>query len=563
MGKSVSEQAADLVMTGARVRLGRGLWAGAVAIRRGRIVALGNDASSVRHLIGRRTRVIHAPGGMVIPGFQDSHIHAPFAGRERLRLDLHIMTGRHAYLDAIASYAATHPSEPWILGGGWSTDHFSGGIPRKEDLDAVVPDRPVFLFNRDLHRAWVNSRALEAAGITRDTPDPADGRIERDPVTGDPSGMLHEGAAYRVNDRIVPSPTRQEWEAAILHAQNYLHSLGVTGWQDAWVTADTQAAYEALAAQGRLTARVVGALWWDRYQGLSQIPELLERRERGLSVVSPTGHLGSGFYPTSVKIMTDGVLENFTGALLQPYCSGCGGHCADRGLTYVDQELLTAAATELDALGFQIHLHAIGDRAVRNSLDALASAQASNGNTGRRHHIAHVQVVQPQDVVRFARLGVVANCQAFWARSTPEMDEMTIPILGPERARMQYPFGDLFASGAKLAMGSDWAVTTANPLEQLEVAVTRISPKNRDQASFIPSQRLRLDDALDAFTSGSAYVNHDDQAGQIAVGRRADLVLLDTDICEPGFATLDAAPLADVRVRLTVSSGSIVHDDEA
>jgi predicted amidohydrolase YtcJ len=260
--------------------------------------------------------------------------------------------------------------------------------------------------------------------------------------------------------------------------------------------------------------------------------------------------------------MTDGVLENFTGALLEPYCGGCGGRSDQRGVTYLDRDLLAAAVTELDAQGFQVHFHAIGDRAVRESLDAIYRARSTNGRNDRRHHIAHVQIVQPADIVRFSELGVVANCQTFWAQSASERDEMTIPFLGTERARLQFPFAALLASGTRLAMGSDWAVTTADPLEQLEVAVTRTSPQDRDHSSFLPEQCISLDDALDAFTAGSAYVNHDDQGGHIAVGCRADLALLDTDVFAPGFVTNHAAPISDARVQITVAGGSVVYDAE-
>jgi hypothetical protein len=414
----------------------------------------------------------------------------------------------------------------------------------------------------------VNSRALELAGITRDTPDPSDGRIERDPVTGEASGTLHEGVAYRMNENVVPEPTRAEWEAAILNAQEYLHGLGITGWQDAWVTPQTQAAYEVLAADGRLTARVVGALWWERTRGLDQIPDLLARREQALRVTAPNAALGSGFHPTTVKIMTDGVLENHTGALFEPYCEGCGGTDSsggssssisgddggNRGLTYIEPELLDAALAELDAHGLQVHMHAIGDRAVHNALNAVAAARAANGPTDNRHHIAHLQVVRPDDITRFAALDVVANCQAYWAQHEPQMDELTMPFLGPERSRQQYPFASLLRAGTRLAMGSDWAVTTANPLEQIEVAVTRIDPENRGNRAFLPEQRLTIDEAFDAFTSGSAYVNHDAQGGRIEPGARADLVLLDTDVFAPG-----AAPIADASVRLTVAAGEVVY----
>ena len=489
-------QPADLVITGADVYCGdrAGTWADAVAVRAGRIVAVGTEAE-VREQVGSVVDALHLPGRMVVAGFQDGHVHPPTAGRNRLTVSLNELAGRADYLAAVARYAAANPDEPWIVGGGWAMEYFPGGTPTKEDLDAIVPDRPVFLFNRDVHGAWVNSKALELGGITKDTPEPADGRIERDPRTGEPTGTLHEGAAYSFNDHVVPVPDEAALRAALLNAQSYLHSLGITGWQDAWVTPESEVAYRSIAASGELTARVVGALWWDRHRGLDQVPDLMARRERG----SVAG-LGS-FHPTSVKIMTDGVLENFTGALLEPYCDGCGGHTDNLGLAYVDRAELAEAVTALDGHGFQVHMHAIGDRAVRNALDAVAAARAANCVADNRHHIAHIQLVTPEDKARFSQLDVVANCQTYWAQTEPQMEELTIPFLGRDRADLQYPFADLLRSGARLAMGSDWSVTTANPLEQLEVAVTRIDPENRGNAAFLPDQRLILDDAVDALSS--------------------------------------------------------------
>jgi predicted amidohydrolase YtcJ len=542
-------EAADLVIRHARVFTGaaNGSSPDAVAVRGDRVVALGSD--EVDALVGPSTQVVTARGGLVVPGFQDAHVHAPFAGHNMLRVWLNDDGGRDAYLAHLRRYAAENPDEEWIVGGGWAMEYFPGGTPRKEDLDAVVPDRPVFLMNRDVHGAWVNSRALEIAGIDRSTPDPVDGRIERDPETGDPTGTLHEGAAYSFNSRHVPLPDRDAWESAILLAQEHLHRLGITGWQDAWVTPATLAAYRSLAGAGRLTARVVGALWWDRHRGTEQIPDLLSQRE--------TGHAGR-FHPTTVKIMSDGVMENYTGALLEPYCDGCGGRTDNYGLSYVDAEGLAVAVSELDRHGFQVHMHAIGDRAARNCLDAVAAARAANGMNHLRHHIAHLQLVQPEDIPRFAELGVVANCQAYWAQSEPQMDELTIPFLGQDRARLQFPFGDLVRQGARLAMGSDWAVTTADPLEQIEVAVTRADPGRRGTPPFLPEQALDVETAIRAFTAGSAHVNHDDDGGHLHIGARADLAVLDHDI----LADPDALP-ADATVRMTVAAGTVVYRDES
>ena len=547
--------APDLVVADARVRLPGGGWASGLAVTGDRISAVG-ESDDLLALAGPRTRVVRAPGRLLLPGFQDSHVHAPFAGRNRLRVWLNDVLGKQSYLDIVAAYAAAHPDEPWIVGGGWAMESFPGGLPRKEDLDAIVPDRPVFLFNKDVHGAWVNSRALELGGITRDTADPSDGRIER-AADGGATGCLHEGAAYSFNDHVVPAPGNAEWESSILEAQRHLHGLGVTGWQDAWVTPATLEAYRSLAADGRLTGRVVGALWWDRHRGLEQIADLQAQRESASGAAVSAGSGVSGFFPTTVKIMTDGVLENYTGALLEPYCDGCGGHSDNHGLSYVDRDELAAAVTELDAVGFQVHMHAIGDRAVRNALDAVEAAQRANGRNDHRHHVAHIQVVQPEDVPRFGELGVVANCQTYWAKSDPQMDELTVPFLGRDRADIQYPFESIRAAGARLCMGSDWSVTTADPLEQLEVAVTRAE---RGGAAFLPEQRLGLDAAVDAFTAGSAYVNHDHDGGALAVGMRADLALLSIDVFAEGYVSAAGAPLADASVELTVASGRVVHD---
>jgi predicted amidohydrolase YtcJ len=543
--RRMSERA-DLVITGADVYTmdAARRWAGAVAVRDDRVVAVGTERQ-VRDRFPHAGDVLHLPGRMVVPGFQDAHVHPPFAGRYRLHVSLHDLPNVGAYRDAVAAYARANASEPWIFGGGWAMAHFPGGTPTKEQLDEVLPDRPVFLMNRDVHGAWVNSKALELAGITRDTPDPWDGRIERHPATGEPTGTLHEGAAYSFADEHLPEPSRDVWERAILVAQEHLHSFGITGWQDAWVTPATEDAYRSLAQRGDLTARVVGALWWDRHRDAEQVKDLVERRSRG--------SIGT-FHPTTVKIMTDGVLENRTGALLRPYCDAAGRETDETGIAYVKRDELAAAVTALDAEGFQVHMHAIGDRAVRSALDACEAARVANGLRDARHHIAHLQVVHPDDVPRFRDLGVVANCQPYWAQHDPQMDELTVPLLGADRVAFQYPFGALHAAGATLAFGSDWSVSTPNPLEEMEVAIRRVDPSARQADSFLPDQRLALHLALAAFTAGSAFVNHDEAGGSIREGGRADLVVLDRNVFDAPDATV-----ADARVQHTIASGRMVY----
>ncbi len=541
---------ANLIVAGGRVetRDGSRPVAEALAIRDGRFVAVG-DRRAVDAFRGPATRVIDLGGGMAVPGFGDAHVHPTHGGLAMARCEFHSDAYSRTldeYLGIVAAYVAANPDRPWILGGGWSMGDFPNGTPRREDLDRVAPDRPAYLPNRDGHSAWVNTRALEIAGITNDTADPYDGRIERDP-DGSASGSLHDGAMDLV-ERHVPPTTLAEMSDGLRAGQRYLHTLGISAWQDAIVEPLDESAYRALGASGELTARVVGALWWDRHRGLEQIDGLLERRARG-----PAGR----FRPTSVKIMQDGVLETFTGAVLEPYLGRDGQPTTNTGPSMVDPALLAEAVTRLDRNGFQVHFHAIGERAVRECLDAVAAARRANGPSTNRHHISHIQVVHPDDIDRFAALDVIANAQALWAVHERQLDELTIPFLGAERAGWQYPFGSLLRAGARLAMGSDWPVSSPNPLFEMELAVTRVGWQWRgEKEPFLPDQCLTLDQALAGFTTGTAFVNHTEtETGSIEVGKLADLAILDRDL----FAQ-EAGPIGDARVLATIVEGELVYE---
>ena len=506
-------------------------WAHAVAVRAGRIVAVGAD-DEISAMTGPATETVDLRGGMLVPGFQDAHVHPVGGGLDMLQCDMHELATQEDYLLAVKTYAEEHPEREWILGGGWAMDVFPGGTPTKELLDAIVPDRCVFLPNRDGHGAWVNSRALEVAGVTSETPDPGDGRIERT-ADGQPSGTLHEGAMDLVARHAAP-PTTAEMAEGLLKGQEYLHSLGITAWQDAIVDdhdhfGRNYATYLDAAARGDLTARVVGALWWDRHRGAEQIEEFV-----GLRARATVGR----FAATSVKIMQDGVCENYTGAVLEPYLDAHGEATGNRGISFVEPEALKGYVTELDRLGFQVHFHALAERAVREGLDAIEAALLANGPSDNRHHLAHLQVVHPDDIPRFRTLGAVANAQPLWAAHESQMDDLTIPFLGEPRWRWQYPFGSLVRADATLAMGSDWSVSSPDPLQEMHVAVNRQMPpdypyKVEQREVFLPDERLDLPTSLAAFTMGSAYVNHlDEQTGSIEVGKLADLAVVDRNLFE-------------------------------
>ncbi len=543
------DRPADLAFVGGRVATmdPARSWAQALAVRGGRIIAVGTDAA-VRPHIGPKTRVIDLRGRTLTPGFQDAHVHPVHGGLAMLRCDLHEDAQSGPGLDKIEAYARSNPDEAWIRGGGWYMAAFEGGTPRREDLDRIIPDRPVFLTNRDGHGAWVNTRALELAGVTASTLDPSDGRIERD-ADGNPSGTLHEGAMDLV-ERLMPDDTPGELEEGLRLGQRHLHEFGITAWQDAIVEPHAEErAYVALASRGELTGRVVGAMWWEHHRGAEQIEEFVERR-RAASI----GRYAS----TSVKLMMDGVLENYTGAMLEPYLDKRGAVTDNRGLLQIDPAGLATWVPMLDALEFQPHFHAIGDRAVRASLDAVEAARRANGSSDTRPHIAHIQVIHPDDIPRFRELDVAANAQPLWAAHEAQMDVLTIPFIG-ERWRWQYPFRSLRAAGAVLAMGSDWSVSSANPIWEMALAVDRRAPArySGDREVFLPNERLDLIDALAGFTNGSAYVNHlDDVTGTLEVGKFADLAVLDRDLFDRG-----AGWIGDARVVGTFVEGVAVFED--
>lgn len=517
----------DLIIHGARI------WSDgemsehtALAVAGDRIVALGGDelATQWRDVTGEAPRLIDAAGGFVTPGFVDAHVHTTIGGIERLRCDLTSCADAEEVYAKIAEYAAAHPNEEWILGGGWRMPFFPGGIPHREDLDRIVPDRPVYLINADHHGAWANSLALELAGITDDTPDPVDGRIERD-ENGVANGTLQEGAAELVG-KIAPATTAAEIRAGLLEGERALFEVGVVGWQEAILGdyagyTDFTPAYRDTVDAGELRGRASGALWVSRgFDGMS-IPEFVADLERRRSAYER-----EGLTLNTAKIMVDGVAENETAALVDPYvpeCSCTGGN----GLAYFTREQLLELTPLLNERGFNAHFHAIGDRAVKYALDAIEAVPAEV--RGRmRNHIAHLQIIDPVDVPRFAELGVTANLQTLWAANDAAMQHLALPILGAERAEWLYLFGSLERAGTSLACGSDWPVSTPNPWLAMHVAVNRVEPGDTTTPPLLPDEALPLATILDAYTRGSHELLGF-AGGRIEVGAVADLAIADRD----------------------------------
>ncbi|MHA7279785.1 amidohydrolase [Arthrobacter sp. MDT2-2] len=494
---------------------------GAVAVTGGVITAVEHAPAAVEELMGLAHQVVPLGRGLLIPGFQDAHAHPVMAGLRLQECTLHALDTGEQFLAGIERYTCSNPDLEWITGAGWTFAAFPDGGPHRELLDEICGNRPVVLVVRDEHAVWVSTEALRRAGITRATPDPPGGRIERD-VSGEPTGVLHEGAMALLQG-VKPAPTPAQLDAALLTAQRELHSHGVTAWQDALIgnfgdIADVYGTYRRAAEDNRLTARVSGALFYDPQRGAGQIPDMVARRDAARGA----------FAAPTVKIMQDGIPENHTAAMHTPYLNASGLPSGTAGNSLIDPEELREVVRMLQAAGFDMHFHTMGDRALTEVLDAL-EADAANGHA-RRHQIAHLQSVRPEDIPRFAPLGVTANIQALWAAHGQQMDHLCIPILGPERAEQQFPFGDLSRAHTRLAAGSDWPVSDPSPMNSVHVAVNRMPPgSGPDEPVFIERQRLSLTDALTAYTAGSAYVNRLDRTGVIAPGMFADLTIFAKD----------------------------------
>lgn len=511
----------------------------AIALDQGKIVFVGSDAD-VAPFVGPTTRILELAGKMVLPGFQDSHVHPVTGGIELGQCNLNGLLTAAAVFDKVRSCASESPDRKWIVGGGWDLPLFPGANPQRSALDETVPDRPVYLSSADGHSAWVNSKALAEAGVDARTPDPPAGRIERD-KRGEPSGVLRESAMSLVASHL-PKLAPEDYVEGLKRGLAMANRFGITSFVEADANDEILEAYASVARRGELTARVRISLAVDPARDESQVADLVNQRDEHAPLLRAD----------SAKIFADGVIEARTAALLLPYVG-----LAHRGKLNYEPEKLNRIVARLDREGFQVHIHAIGDGAVRASLDAFEHARAQNGARDSRHQIAHLELIDPSDIPRFKTLGVVADFQPLWAFADTYVTELTEPALGPARSRWLYPIKSVVDAGAVVASGSDWSVSSMNPLDAMQVAVTRRDLTAGTGPAWIPEELVDLDTILASYTRAGAYVQHQEAlTGTIEVGKRADVVVLDRNLFD-----IPPQEIHEARVLLTLLDGKPVYQD--
>ena len=548
-GTAQARETADTILTNARIYTvdKKQPWAQSVAIRDGRIVAVGS-AAAVARTKGANTRVVDLRGRLVLPAFGDAHAHPLFGALSHTRCSLHDGKSIADYTRIITKCVADTPGTGAVYGVGWEDSLFPpNGVPNKAILDAISTTRPLIFDSVGGHTNWVNSKALKLAGITKDTPDPVNGTIDRDPATGEPVGSLQESAQGLVA-KLIPPPTDADIQNSVLYTAKLFNSLGIVAWNDAGVEFDDAGgsrmvdAYKAVKDAGKLTTYVSVSLKWKNERGMDQLPGLLKAAERANALGIPTH---------TVKFYVDGVIPQRTAYMLAPYEGS-----SERGAPQISPEMLKQAVTATDAKGMYAFLHAIGDGGVRISLDAVEAARKTNGARPTHHMVTHLNVVDPADQPRFGKLDTYAQFQPTWSSWYPYM-ELTEQQIGKKRMESIYPAGSIVRAGGKLAYGADWPVATANPLQGLEVAITRRVAGDPNAKPLIAAEGVTLTEAIESHTLNVATVNGMDKfTGSIETGKNADLVVLDKDIFK-----LPVTEISKAKVLVTVFQGKPVYGD--
>jgi predicted amidohydrolase YtcJ len=518
----------------------------ALAARDGRIVALGSDPD-IKSLAGKATRVIDAGGRLVLPGFQDTHIHLQDAGtRHALDVDLAGARTVPELQQRLADFARSKPELQWVKGHGWYSGIFGEHNLTREVLDQVVPDRPVVLFSSDYHSVAINSKACEHIGLDESVADLENGRFARDKA-GRPTGVLHEIAIEWLRQRMPTTPD-SDWEDGVRFGQAIANRNGFTGILDAAVTERYLRVYRNVERSTGLTVRIASTALVEPSDTVEEALTRTETLRRDFASPMLKVH--------SAKFFLDGVLENRTAAMIEDYHDEQGGNAP----VMFGENHLRELFIAFDAARFQIHCHVIGDKAVRAALDALEAARDVNGAWPSLHQLTHVQCVDPDDIPRFAKLGVMANIQPLWARNEPSVTDVAIPIAGPRMARWIYPFRSLIDAGASCALSSDWGVSALNPFKIMQTAITRQpTSEGRDYPAFLPEERMTLDECIKGYTVNAAAAAWRSAAtGSLEFGKYADLIVLDRNL----FA-IDPYEIADTQVMLTLLGGREVHRHEA
>ncbi len=533
----------DVVITNGRVFTGvpGADVAEAVAIRGNKVLRVGSN-HDIKRLARPQTLRIDAHGGTVMAGFDDSHAHLLDGALSMSELDLSGAGTLDAVRTAVRDFAAAHPDRAWVLGRGWVYEAFPEGLPTRQILDQLVPDRPAYLEGYDGHTGWANTRALLAAGITRHTKNPVRGEIVRDAL-GEPTGALKESATALV-EAAEPKPGRAAQLDALRQAMTLAHSVGVTSVQNASGTAGDFALLDALRQRGELTLRVYGAL--------TAGPDLDQAELTKFDAIRKQFPDDPLLKAGAVKLFADGVVESYTAALLAPYANK-----RTTGEANFTPAQMNRVVSLLDRNGWQIFAHAIGDRAVRMTLDAYEQAARVNPAPaqGRRHRIEHIETLDPQDLSRFAALGVIASIQPDHGDPAPGWVSVWKTNLGDARASRGWMSGSLLRSGAHLAFGSDWPVVSLDPRYGLHVAVTRTSPDGTPPGGWMPEERVPLADALRAYTAGGAWASFDEQRkGTLEPGMLADVVIFTSDL----FAQ-DPPHVLESQVAVTIFDGQVVY----
>ena len=527
-------------------------WASSIAIKDGLIIHIGNDEDA-RRFISSKTKIVDLNGKMLMPGFQDSHVHPVDSGMTYNQCAVFNLPILEDLLKAIKKCVEDKPNAKWIVGAGWNVSTFApSGVPQKKLLDEITTDIPISLLSNAAHTVWANSAAIQAAGINASTPDPDGGKIDRDALTGEPIGGFQETAMPLIQS-FEPPITIEERVAGLAYAQKLFHSYGITGVHDSYVEISRKTAYSNMDAyttfadSGKLKMHVVAAMLYDPSLPLEPQIKLFNKYRESAD--------RENVKVSAIKILVDGVATSYTAAMLEPYSDRVDEHFLGKPL--VSRDDLIDLVTRLDAMNFQMHFHSIGDAATHYSLDALEAAIEINGRRDSRHHLSHIEVWDPDDYDRMANVNAIANFQALWATKGPMYDEITLPRMGEDREKYMYPIRSLHERGVTLAFGSDWYVTSANPLHAIEVAITRIDPDGLYSDPLVPEEAIDLATAIKAATLGSTYGNFlDHKTGSLEIGKLADVIVLDKNLFE-----IPAKEISETKVILTMFGGEVVYGD--